>query len=271
MNPAQRLLGLLDRLVALPDPHPGEPIGHAWARVLEIETTDEGEREDQVVTCLQALRAEIAATSKALVAMGCTSEMLHPSFGRLSDVASPSRINTEWRGYRGNLLSPEVRLPLLWAAWAMPKEEGDIDQSSRDALLADIAALERSAVVAGVSPFIAELARRQSVALRAALRLYGIRGVAAMDDAIQSVAGMAATSSGIAVAEVQAGTEETASTWARTKKTFQHFVQVAKRTTEVAESTQKKVETVKRMYASGKDVYELAESVWDKLPPLLGP
>lgn len=268
MNPAQRLLEVFDKLVLVSNK--GMSAGGAWVQALGIDESDADTRDDVVVECLQSLRAELSAARQALLAQGVPEELLQPCWARFADIASPAAMRGDWNSLRGNLTPPEVRLSLAWAAWAMRAEEAAIDEAALKALLAEVESLEATANQAGVSPFMRLLALRQASVLRKAYRMYGVRGVAAMQDAIESVAGLAVTHADLAEADAQAGTPETRAAWDKTKAVFAKFVNIARTATKGAEGLNKGLETGKRLLENGQALYDKVAPLWDtlqKLPP----
>lgn len=259
MNPARRLLNIYD-LVMRQGVHPGLSASQMWAGVFDLPTDRSREHDDLVVECLQAYRGELAATRAALVAQGCTDQMLEPAFARLAEVSSPAVMHSEWRGMRSPITAAEVRITLAWAAWAMPDQESQLEVQALKALSDDIDELEASAKADGVSPFMRALALRNVALMRSALRVYGIRGVAAVNDALQTAAGAAVAQRPIIEAEVANGTPQTKTVASRLRS----VMDVAVKAAEGVDKFNKGIE-------AGKSVYKVLREVWDALPSLPPP
>lgn len=259
MNPARRLLAIYDSVMRQ-GADPGMSASQMWAGVFGLPTTRSHENDDLVVECLQALRGEIAATLAELRSRGCTDEMLQPAFARLAEVASPVGMHSEWRGMRSPITAAEVRITLAWAAWALPDQEAELEVQALKALSEDIDELERSANAEGVSQFMRALALRNVALMRSALRVYSIRGVAAVNDALQTAAGTAVIQRPIIEAEVANGSPQTKTVASRLRSVMNGAVKAA----EGIDKLHKGIE-------AAKSVYNTLSAVWDALPKLPPP
>ena len=81
MNFAGRLLHVYDRLVGTGRANDVSMV-KVWAEVLQL--PDHGNLEDDVVTCLQALRSEIDLLKVRLQALGVGEELVHPGLTRFA-------------------------------------------------------------------------------------------------------------------------------------------------------------------------------------------
>lgn len=258
MNPAERLLLVFDEM--LKQPQTGS-ISHMWAGVFGI-PADPGnhQHDDEVVACTQALRAELAATKALLLAKSVKSSMLEPCFSRMALAATAGGLHKEWPGYRGNLIGPEIRLALEWAAWALSSDEDDLSAEAISALVAELDELEAAARADGVSPYVRELCLRCASQIRSALRVYRVRGLAALADALQTTAGAMVSSKSIVATEVASGTPETRSVVSKLKGVFDGLVKTAEG-----------LDRINKGIEAAKNVYKSLSEVWSSFPSLPPP
>jgi hypothetical protein len=187
MNSAGRLLHVYDRLVGTGRAN-DLPMVKVWADVLQL--PEHGSLEDDVVACLQALRGELDLLKARLLAMGVGEELLHPGLTRFRNVTSTAHINAGWNGLREEASRPENRIPLAWANWLLRDEsEEDLAPDELGSLREELDALERSLKETDMSPYMRGFIERQLSAVRAALRLYPIRGAKPFEEAARQVVG----------------------------------------------------------------------------------
>ncbi len=137
-----------------------------WAKVFEIES-DTPHLEDEVVTCLQALRSELALMQTKLDARGVPLSLVHHATNRLKDLSSSGRINAGWMGLRDMASKPENRVELDWARWALGSDtEDDLEDGDLADLRGDLDALEQSLIEAGMTPYLRGFVQRQIDAIR---------------------------------------------------------------------------------------------------------
>lgn len=160
-----------------------------WAEIFEIPESDQ-QAEDNVVTCLQAMRSEIDLLRSKLQALEVSDELLNPGLTRLRNATSPVYLNTQWQGIRNETSKPENRISLLWANWALRGEdEEDMSPDELGALKNELDSLEKSLQSADMTPYLRGFIQRQIDAIRAALRVYRVQGVKPIEEALQQVAG----------------------------------------------------------------------------------
>lgn len=259
MNKGQRLLRILDRVIAVPKS--AVTLSHLWATVFEI-PADAGnhEHDDELVPCLQALRSEIGATRTALQAKGIPPEMYETALHSFASIAAPGWLLQRWEGQHGNIVPPHIRLAVQWIAWALDDEEDEIPAEVLAGLMEDLVALEASAQAEGVAPFVRDLTLRNAATIRAALRLYGVRGLQTVSEALQSVTGSLVASKSAAAEAVSSGTAETKTAMGRLTSLLTKVVKVA----EGADKVHKGIE-------ASKNIYRGLEGAWNGLPQLPWP
>lgn len=187
MNTAGRLLHAYDRLVGTGRGN-DLPMLKVWAEVFDL--PDGPGLEDEVVGCLQALRSEMDLLQMRLQALGVVDDLTRPGFQRLRNITSPAYINSGWHGLREEASRPENRIPFAWANWVL-RDESEEDMVADDlaSLKKELDDLEKSLGDTEMSPYMRGFIQRQLSAIRAALRLYPIRGVKPIEEAARQVVG----------------------------------------------------------------------------------
>lgn len=188
MNTAGRILTLYDRLLGL-DRNPDVPMVNAWAKVFEL-TTDGPQLEDDVVNCLQALRAELDLLRAKLLAKGAPEELLHYGYTRLRNATSTTLIGGGWKGMSEEQLKPENRLCFSWANWTLRDEsEDDMPPEQMLSLRSELDSLEQSLQGTDMTQYLRGFVQRQISTIRSALQMYGVQGVKPIETALHQVAG----------------------------------------------------------------------------------
>lgn len=198
MNPAERLLSIYDKLIGV---NADRPMVQAWAEIFSLDAKA-ADLEDDATSCIVALRQQIDFVRMRLGENEVPSELLSPAFDRLKNVASPGQLHSSWNGHKGNLQAPECRCVFKWAAWVLRNErEDDLPEEEATALHIQIESLEKSLKETEMSPYLRDFIQRQVDTIRAALRVYSIRGVRPLQDALQKVAGTYLTERALLEAE----------------------------------------------------------------------
>lgn len=246
MNTAGRLLSIYDRLTRQGWPQ-DKTMVWVWAEVFELSQTAP-HVEDDVVTCLQAIRSEIDLLSAKLSAVGVSEDLMNPGLIRFRNATSTVYLNTNWSGIQGEVLRPENRIPLLWAKWTLRDEdEEDMPADELVSLKSELDSLETSLQDTEMTSYLRNFVQRQIDAIRVALRVYWVRGVKPIEEALQQVAG-AYTLEKTRVEAEYAGASEPA------KTVFSRTGAIIKKTAEVADHLDK-------IRKAGEGAYTLAASV----------
>jgi len=245
MNTGGRILNLVDRLGSGRGPEVS--MVKLWADVFELDP-DSRSIEDDVVTCLQATRSELEMLRSKLAAIGVPEALMQPGFDRLRNVTSATHISGMWNHHRDEMLRPENRLAFMWANWALQEEdEDDIPVDEMATLREELDSLEESLLSTEMTPYLKGFIQRQIDAIRAALRVYRVRGVKPIEEALHTVAGAYA----IEKSRVE-GEHSNASDAA--KSVFERAIAFIEKTAKVADSLDK-------IRKSGEGAYKLATSV----------
>lgn len=188
MNTAGRLLSTLDGLLRhkLGD---DASMLKVWATVFDL-PADDPNLEDEVVVCLQATRSEIELLRVRLQAMGAPEDLMRTSMVRLRNYTSTANINKAWKNFREEATKPENRQAFLWADWTLRAEdEDDMPADELVTLQTELDSLETSLQGTDMTPYLQGFIQRQIDAIRTALRLYRVRGVKPIEEALHRVAG----------------------------------------------------------------------------------
>lgn len=245
MNPAGRILSIYDRLAQRRADD--TPMLNVWAGVFDLRL-DSPHLEDEVVTCLQALRAEMEFLRSRLTAIDAPEDLAHVGITRLRNAASTTNLNTPWKSLSPETTRPENRLCFAWANWALRDEdEDDLPDEELAALRTELESLESSLNEAEMTTYLRDFIQRQIDAIRAALRVYRVQGVRPIEKALNEVAGACKLQEARIKTEYATASEPT--------KT------VIQRTSDVIEKTAKVADNLDKIRKFGEGAWSLASNV----------
>lgn len=246
MNTAGRILSIYDRLVGRGRGN-DVPMIKVWVEVFEL-APDSQSIEDNVVTCLQAMRSEMDLLRSKMAAIGAPEELMQPGMNRLRSTTSTAHINAGWNGLREEASKPENRLALMWANWALRGEdEDDMPADELADLRGELDSLEGSLLNTDMTPYLRDFIQRQIDAIRSALRVYRVRGVKPIEEALHKVAGAYAVERSRVEAEHTKASEPAKTVFARAGA--------------VIEKTAKVADNLDKIRKAGEGAYALATSV----------
>lgn len=246
MNTAGRLLSTFDRFL---NHRLGNdaPMLKVWAAVFDLPAEDP-HLEDAVVTYLQATRSEIEVLRARLQAFGVPEDLMYPAIARFRNYTSTANIHAGWNGFREEASRPENRLALMWANWALRAEDEDCMPAEDLARLqSELDSLEVSVRDADMTTYLRSFIQRQIDVIRTALRLYRVRGVKPIEEALHQVAGAYTIEKSRFEAEHEKASESAKSVLARVG-TF-------------IEKTAKVADSLDKIRNAGEGAYTLAASV----------
>lgn len=247
MNSAGRLLEIYTRLLNANSGGNDVALVKRWAQVFEL-PADSPTVEDDVVTCLQAMRAELDLLKAKLQARGVAEDLLRPGFTRLRNISSTAYLNSGWNGHREEAARPENRIPFMWANWVLQDEnEEDMPSDELASLRSELDALDKSLDGTDMTPYLRDFAQRQIDTIRSALKVYGVRGVKPVEEALQRVVGTITFEKERVQAEQEKASEETLGILARTAQCI--------------EKTAKVADNLDKIRKAGEGAYSLAASV----------
>ncbi|TXD94234.1 hypothetical protein FUT87_07435 [Mitsuaria sp. TWR114] len=224
MNVGDRLLHIYDSLMRQSD---DQQMLHAWAAVFEVET-DTPHLEEEMSFLVLGLRREIALARERLDLLGVPADLTQPACGRLHDVASPTQFLTPWRSHRGNLTPPECRKIFSWVTWALREEaEADMEAEAMSALVDELKDLENALADASVPGHLRAFIDRQIKTIRSALRMYRVRGVAPIQEALATVAGEFMVKDQVLKQNLESGTTPAKSAISRIATTVDKLAKLA--------------------------------------------
>ncbi|MDO8450346.1 MAG: hypothetical protein Q7T10_16225 [Rhodoferax sp.] len=206
MNAAGRLLSIYDRLVGGSRANDIAMV-NLWAEVFDLPPESQ-HLEDDVVTCLQAMRSEMELLRTKLFALKVPEELMHPGIVRFRNVASTANINAGWNGLREEISKPENRLIFMWANWALREEdEEDMPDDQLMDLRSELDSLEQGLQDTEMTPYLRNFVQRQVDVIRTALRVYRVQGGKPIEEALHQVAGAYTLEKGRVEAERAAASE----------------------------------------------------------------
>lgn len=207
MNPASRILTVYDKAMAY-NVGNGVQFLQLWGSVFGIAEKAEPSDEDAITACLMAFRDEISLAKTRLAEVGCPSGLYARYLDQVRGIASSTLLHQDWKGHRPSL-NNDVRLALEWASWALPDEEDELPSEEVSDMLAELEALALALEQSGIPPLTRDFVARQIELIRSALRLYGIRGIAPVEKALEQSLGYSAMADSAAIAqEVEAASPE---------------------------------------------------------------
>jgi hypothetical protein len=191
MNRAKRLLAVLDGLIERVVSDKLNHAGYVWSIAFGLNDQPNEQSGDETVLAMQAFRAELDLLTSQLAGSGLDAVLYHTQFARLKNAASPAQVQNGWQGIVGNIITPDVRLALAWAAAVLPDDEAELSRSERDALAAEFDELIESVANAELPPTMSAFATKQLRSLRNALRMYPVRGISAVHEGLEQTFGAA--------------------------------------------------------------------------------
>jgi hypothetical protein len=250
MNPAERLLSIYDKLI---HQRQDQSMVQTWADVFGLDKNSE-HLEDEVTSCIVALRAQIDFARMRLSVNEVPVELTHPGFDRLKQVASPGQLNQPWKSLQGNILPPECRQSFTWGSWVLRAEsEKEMPSEEMQELLVGLNSLDDVLGDTEMSPYLREFIQRQVDTIRAALRVYGVQGARPLQEAMRKVVGDIKVEEERLLHESEAAPENAKDVLAKTAK--------------VIEKTAKICDSLDKIKKFGEGVYSLT----CKVAPLLLP
>ncbi len=161
---------------------------NVWARALGLDVPGPLD-EDEVMLGVLAVRFEVDEVTQALKTLGRSAELFQPHLERLRSLAGVDSLSAPWRGLAGNIIAPDVRLALRWAAETLPDDEEAADTEALKDLADEFDQLTATLATLELPPSLRTFATTQLRRLRSALRLYPIRGAAGLREAVEAAAG----------------------------------------------------------------------------------
>ena len=251
MNPASRLNVLVEFFNSA---NPNAAIKEAWERYMGSASTPL--TEDEVLDVIQAVLAEIRAMEAKLKEIGAPANLYTDCVTQLRAGFSPTQLATAWNTHREQMLNRATPLALQWAAWALGQfDENEIDEEAMESLRTSLAEQEKLLQETNLPAGLREMLERQTAALRRALHLYKIQGVAPLRKVVSDSVGEMRTVSPEFVAEVEAGEP-------KAKEVLKQGMALVGKVAEVADKGSKIVKF-------GKEFYELGMTTWASFQGLL--
>lgn len=250
MNPASRLNDLVEFFNSA---SPKAAIKEAWEKYMGSASTPL--TEDEVLDVIQAVLAEIRAMEAKLKEIGAPANLYTDCVTQLRAGFSPTQLAVPWQSHREQMLKRATPLALQWAAWALSQfDENAIDEEAMESLRTSLAAQEKLLQETNLPAGLREMLERQTAALRRALHLYKIQGVAPLRRVVTDSVGELRTASPELVAEVKAGEPSV-------KQAFQQGMAMIGKAAEVADKGSKAIKFGKELYELGTNFYSYAQGL----------
>lgn len=177
-NSASRLL---DLVAALNNHDPSKAAMEHWFKALGYGVL--GPEED-AIAAMQAAVAEVRLVDAHLEELGAPPDLFSTASTQLREAFSPARSAAAYKDVAMPLMQGTVLNPLAWASWVIRDfNSPDIAGPELEALVASVDEQEKLLKGGGLSLPIRRLLERQIRELRIALRLYTVKGAAAVQDA----------------------------------------------------------------------------------------
>lgn len=200
MNPASRLNDLVHFFNSA---DPNAAIRVAWEKYMGSASTPLSE--DEVLDVIQAVLAEIRAMEAKLKEIDAPAHLYTDCVNQLRSAFSPTQLAGAWGSHRQQMINRATPLALQWAAWALSRfDENKIDDEATESLRTSLAAQEKLLQETDLPLGLREMLERQTAALRRALQLYNIQGIAPVQKVVTDSYGELATAAADLVAEVDA-------------------------------------------------------------------
>ncbi|MGU2417867.1 hypothetical protein [Burkholderia cenocepacia] len=174
--------------------------------------------------------------------------LLEPGATRFKNITSAALLNHPWSAVADEAVRAENFVPFQWASWVL-REDAEDDLSTEDlsSLRGEIESLEQTIAETDMSPYLRSFLLRQVDAIRSALRVYRIRGVGPIGEALHKVTGAYAMQKSQVEAEYVKASDPA-------KGLVERTVNFIKKTAEVADNLDK----IKNF---GQGAYTLASQV----------
>lgn len=251
MNSAKRLLGIYEQLVKQQE---NLPMVRIWAGVFDLDVNS-SDLEDQVNTCLTALRGQIDLVKARLIANGVTEDLLNPGFARFRSVALPSQLASTWHGHRENVRAAENRVILKWASWVLRnEEEGDVEAEDLKKILEEITSIEGKLNESQISDYLRGFIKEQLDSIKLALSTYKIQGIKPIEDALQNAVGAYTMAGSVIEEEYRKGDKEA-------KTLLERASGLLTTTAEVCDKVEKVSKFGANAYVLGQKIYPLIKNI----------
>lgn len=205
MNTAKRLSVILDALLSF-NPSPSMSAASAWRKAFDIDEASPT-KDDEVVTAVQALKGELTSIEAVLESLGFESHLYRRQFDCIRTAAAPYSLGGTWSQMVSGVVTADVRLALSWAGAVLPDNEDELSADDLQELAKEFDQLSAAIKAANLPPAMQAYAAGQIKTLRAALKLYKVRGIAAIQESVERAFGAAQKAQRSMAAEAAASPE----------------------------------------------------------------
>lgn len=254
MNPASRLNDLVQFFHSA---DPNAAIKTAWEKYMGSASTPL--TEDEVLDVIQAVLAEIRAMEAKLKEIGAPAHLYMDCVNQLRSGFSPTQLAGAWSHHREQMVKRATPLALQWASWVLSQfDENKIDDETMESLRTSLAEQEKLLQETNLPAGLREMLERQTAALRRALHLYKIQGIAPVQKVVNDSIGELATASQDLVAEVEASSPAV-------KQVFEQGKKMIGKAAEIADKGSKVVKFSKEIYELGLNGWHFGQQLISNL------
>ncbi len=254
MNPASRLNVLVEFFNTA---NPNGAIKEAWEKYMgsAMPLT-----EVAVLDVIQAVLAEIGAMEAKLKEIGAPATLYTDCVTQLQAGFSPTQLAVAWSTHRDQMAKRATPLALQWASWALSKfDEIEIDAEAMESLRTSLAEQEKLLQETNLPAGLREMLERQTAALRRALHLYKIQGVAPLRKVVSDSVGEFTTASTELAAEVEESEP-------KVRSVLTQGMKLIGKAAEIADKGSKVVKFGKEIYKLGMSGWQIGQQLLSNLP-----
>ncbi|WP_296446800.1 hypothetical protein [Rhodoferax sp. UBA5149] len=250
MNSASRLHTIIQFFNSA---DPNASINTAWEKYLG--PASNALTEEDVLTVIQAVLAEIRSMEVKLRSIGVPDNLFHDCVSQLRTGFSPTQLAVPWKSHHEQMLKRATPLALQWAAWTLSQfDENEIDEmamkSLRDSLDAQEMLLQETDLPVGLR----EMLERQTAGLRRALQFYKIQGIGPVQKVVSDSIGELATAPQDLVTEVETSPSAV-------KQAFEQGKKMIGKAAEFADKGSKVIKFGSEVYKLGVTGLQLGQSL----------
>lgn len=251
MNAPTRLAAILTKLTRIPVDD--TKTLHVWAHALALDYDPEGIDETETMLAVCAVRSEVDSALAALRAGKLPSDLYEAPFMALRGATNVGTLGSPWKDFAGNVNTPHVAQGIGWAGHFLPAEE-EVEAEALNELAGEFDKLSEALKTVELPPALRDFAEQQIRRLRAALRMYRVRGAAVVLEAYEATAGAFIVTTKARAAEEATPNEE--------GRLFMHRFGVALgKVADIAEKANKGTGAVGGLIDKGRGVVEFLVSM----------
>lgn len=162
-----------------------DALAHALGLPDEVQGLD---RQHQTADLITSVISELRAMTATLADMGVPQDLLDPYTSRTEQALAVGNLNNPWKNTITNYLGADVLLALKWYAHVLPDDVVTSTTEEVAELSSLLTELEEAAAQPGIPTALAQFIRKQVEAIKTAIRLFPVTGVAPIRAAARTMA-----------------------------------------------------------------------------------